>query len=236
MNEEQLKELLAKLQTGSEGKEKQPEEPQVVEYRLPNGEVIYGTQQEIMEQLAQRANTAQQTSNTNQEANQKKFDYEQFAQRFAVQKNPVEAINYGWESTYGYNPHAAINQLANMVVQLYQGQQQIQTQNFLSTHKDFKDTPKNRKVVSEIIQQGRAQSLEDAYALAKGQNLLELGEEKSAAFPSAAQQTETDAFSALPYTPGYGSREPAGPNPIPEDVDNDKLRELIERMEHEVTR
>jgi len=246
LTDEQLQELIGKL---AKPEEKKPEE-QKMQYRLPSGEVITGTMQEINQRLTQELQKQQQPEPTPQAngvqvVDKVNWSFDEFQKKFM--DDPSQGLSYMYKAKHGFDPVTAMPALAQIVGGLVGKLNQIEQENFFSKHEGVKKTDNNQKVLYGLMQSGRAQTLDDAFAIAKAQNLLEVEEVKqpnqfqvgTEKAPTFFDPTNPNNFGPPPQIGGNSGLD-SGPvstfqlEQQLQNVDQNQLRGFIEDMEQRV--
>lgn len=195
--------------------------------RLPNGQQVSGTPQEIeaaftaysQQNQPQPQAVQQQQQQATTQPTKVEWNYDTFVKQFT--EDPRKGLEYYNQAQYGFDPGQAVQQLYGAAVEMYKEVQRLQAAE-ASRQFPALQKPENREVVDKIITQNgwsrSSQSLEQAYWVAKGQGMIKEDAPKPSGnfWPQSTQvdpnqpnQQQNGAFQAtVPYIPGNGGADP----------------------------
>lgn len=154
-----------------------------VSMSLPDGTTVTGTQEEVQgklnqfyaDQRAAPATEPQQHSQNPTAEDRPSFDQKQFLTK--AEAGFDGAMDYYYDTKYGYNPHAMITLLATALNKVQSRIGELDYEKTASTIDGFHNSDKNRQVLDKIIQEknwdNSTSSYRDAYHIAQGRNMLE---------------------------------------------------------------
>jgi hypothetical protein len=190
--------------------------PQKATVRLPNGQSVTGTPQEIeaafsnyaQSQSAPQPQPQVQNQATTQPA-KTEWNYDTFVDKF--KNDPREGLSYYNQAQYGFDPGQAVQNLYGAALEMYKEVQRLQA---AEVRRQFPALNKqeNYAAVEKVMKannwQPSSQSLEQAYYMAKGQGLIKEEAPVRTGYVPATQQNSNFPNTFDDYSGSFAQTQP----------------------------